>query len=100
MKRRTFVQVAGLAAVAVPIRTFPVVRSSPFPLPPSPSPPFQADPVADALAALAQAKHPGALSDADLAELKRQLGYVLKAADALRAVKLTNADGPACVAHA
>lgn len=99
MERREFFTVAGLAAVRLPIRDWRVPRPSPVPRPPSQvsqSP----DPVIEALVALAQARRPGVLSEADVMELRRQVGFVVQAVDALRAVKLTNADGPSCVAAA
>ncbi len=99
MERREFFAMAGLAAVRLPVRDWPI--SPPSLVPRSPSPVSQpSDPVIEALVALAQARRPGVLSEADVAELKRQVGFVVQAVAALRVVKLTNADGPSGVAAA
>ncbi len=99
MERRKFFELTGLAVAGLPVPSLPLARVSRFP-PPASRPVPQDDPAIDALAALAQARHPGVLSDADVVELKRQAGSVAQSAAALRAVKLTNADAPSCVARA
>ena len=98
MKRREFFELAGLTGLGLPLAPAPRIAplASRFPSPA----PRDVDPLVEALSAVAEARHPGVLSDADIQELKRQVASIQQAASALRAVQLTNAVAPACVAAA
>lgn len=95
MERREFFELAGLAGLGLraPRLSSRAARAR---LPR----PADDDALVNALAAVSQARHPGALTEADIQELKRQVAMIQQAATALRALPLGNGAAPGCVAGA
>src|SRR5918992_902480 len=102
--RRKFAKTVAAALVAAPIaravvaQTPPATKEAvapPNPQPtPSPQQPPPPSPLALALVEVARLRFGEKLSDEDMTRLRRDIAGNLRSADALRAVKLKNADEP------
>jgi hypothetical protein len=104
--RRRFAKTVAAALVATPLarrgvaeaQTPPATKEAvapPNPQPtPSPQQPPAPSPLALAYAEVARLRFGEKLSEEELARLRREMAGNLRAADALRAVKLKNSDEP------
>ena len=102
--RRRFTKTVAAALVAAPLarraaaQTPPATKETvapPNPQPtPSPQQPPPPSPLALALVEVARLRFGEKLSEEDMTRLRRDIAGNLRAADALRAVKLKNADEP------
>lgn len=102
--RRRFAKTVAAALVAAPLasafaQTPPAPKESTAPPNPQPSPSpqpaqQQPSPLALAYVEVARLRFGEKLSDEDMTRLRREIVGNLRAADALRAVKLKNADEP------
>ena len=104
--RRRFAKTVAAALVAAPLaraaaQTPPATKEATAPPNPQPSPSpqpaqqqQQPSPLALAYVEVARQRFGEKLSDEDVTRLRREIAGNLRAADALRAVKLKNADEP------
>ena len=101
--RRRFAKTVAAALVAAPLarvaaQTPPATKEAVAPPNPQPTPapqqPPPPSPLALALVEVARLRFGEKLSDEDMTRLRREVVGNLRAADALRAVKLKNADEP------
>lgn len=101
--RRRFAKTAAAALVAAPLaraaaaQTPPATKETVAPPNPQPSPAPQQQPpspLALAYVEVARLRFGEKLSDEDMTRLRRDVAGNLRSADALRAVKLKNADEP------
>ena len=101
--RRRFAKAVAAALVAAPLARVaaqapPATREATAPPNPQPSPspqqPAAPPPLAVAYAEVARVRFGDKLSDEELTRVRRDLAGNVRAADALRAVKLKNADEP------
>lgn len=103
--RRRFAKTVAAALVAAPLARRAAAQTPPAPkesaAPPNPQPtpspqqqPPPPSPLALALVEVARLRFGEKLSDEDMTRLRRDIVGNLRSADALRAVKLRNADEP------